>query len=169
MAEIPEKLADLMETFAMIEDRQERIELLISTADRFKGVPEAVATRPYPESHRVRHCESEAFVFSEERADGTLNYHFAVENPQGISAMATAVILDETVSGQAPEKVLSVSEDVIYAFFGNELSMGKSMGLTALIQMVKAETKRFVRKSESVEDRPRDLAQSRDHRAFDTH
>jgi cysteine desulfuration protein SufE len=137
---IPPKLTDLLETFAAIADRSERIETLINLAERFKGVPPSVATRPFSEDHRVPNCESEAFVFTEPQPDGTLKFHFAVENPQGVSAKATAVILDKTLSGAPPEQVLNVPADIIYEIFGRELSMGKNMGLTGMVNMVKAET-----------------------------
>lgn len=138
MAEYPDKLAKLLETLASIPDRGERIQMLIGIAERFKKVkvPESIATRPYPEDHKVPGCESQAYVWALENPDGTLKFYFAVENPQGISAMATAVILDETLSGASPEQIVRVPQDVIYTIFGNELSMGKSMGLMNLIGMV---------------------------------
>lgn len=118
-----------------VTDRSERIELLISIGERFKGVPDGVASRPYPEDRKVPACESEAYVFTESREDGTLDFHYAVENPQGISAMATAVILKDACSGAPLDQVANVSTDIVYQIFGNELSMGKSMGLTAMVQM----------------------------------
>ncbi len=144
--DLPKKLADLLDMFSFIEDRQERIETLIGVADRFKPVPERIAARPYPETARVPHCESEAFVFAEPRPDGTLDFHFAVENPQGISAMSMAVIIDETLSGEPLEKVVAVPVDVVYRIFGNELSMGKTMGLTGIVQMVHALAKQHLTK-----------------------
>jgi cysteine desulfuration protein SufE len=138
MADYPEKLSNLLDTLASIPDRGERIQVLIGIAERFKKVkvPESIATRPYPEDHKVPGCESQAYVWAMERPDGTLKFYFAVENPQGISAMATAVILDETLSGAPLDQVVRVPQDVIYTIFGNELSMGKSMGLMNLIGMV---------------------------------
>jgi cysteine desulfuration protein SufE len=127
----------MVELIDSVTDRTERVEALISFSERFKGVPESIAGRPYPEQHRVPGCESEAFVWAVPRDDGTLKYYFAVENPQGISAMATAVILDETCSGARLEQVASIPRDIIYRFFGRELSMGKSMGLMGIIDMVK--------------------------------
>jgi cysteine desulfuration protein SufE len=132
---IPEKLADMLEMIASVSDRAERIEVLISLGERFKGVPDAVAARPYPEEKKVPACESEAYVFAVPRGDGTLDFHYAVENPQGISAMATAVILKDSCSGAPLDQVANVSTDIVYQIFGNELSMGKSMGLTAMVQM----------------------------------
>lgn len=138
MAAIPEKLARLLEMFAGIDDRSERIQLLIDIAERFKRVlvPERLATRPYPKDKLVPGCESQAYVWAEELPDKTLKFYFAVENPQGISAMATSVIFDDTLSGAPPEQILRVPKDVIYAIFGNELSMGKSMGLMGILAMV---------------------------------
>jgi cysteine desulfuration protein SufE len=143
MAEYPEKLSNLLETLASIPDRGERIQMLIGIAERFKKVkvPESIATRPYPEDHKVPGCESQAYVWALENPDGSLKFYFAVENPQGISAMATAVILGETLSGAPLDQIVRIPQDVIYTIFGNELSMGKSMGLMNLIGMVQHLTK----------------------------
>jgi cysteine desulfuration protein SufE len=139
---LPEKLADLLATLELVDDRNVRIQLLIDLADRFEAVPESVAARPYPESHRVPGCESEAFVWAEPRPDGTFRYRFAVENPQGISAKALAAILDDTLSGVPPEEVARVPADLIYRIFGAELSMGKSMGLMGMVTKAQAESRR---------------------------
>jgi cysteine desulfuration protein SufE len=132
----PPKLAELVDLLSLAGGRSERIQLLIDTAERFPDVPERVARRPFAEDHKVPACESEAYVWAEPLPDGTLKYHFAVENPQGISAKALAVILDETLSGQPPEEVARVPGDLIYDVFGRELSMGKSMGLMGMVAMV---------------------------------
>jgi cysteine desulfuration protein SufE len=137
MTDIPSKLKEMVELFEAMPDRAARIEALISMAERFRGVPETIATRPYPEDHRVQECESQAYVWAEQRDDGALQFHFAVENPQGISAMATAVLLDETLSGAPPEQVSRIPRDIVYAFFGRELSMGKTMGLMGMVDRVK--------------------------------
>ena len=136
--DIPEDLADFVDMFAAMTDRQERIDALIDIGTAFREVPPEVATRPFPELRRVPNCESEAFVFSQPQPDGTLKYYFAVENPQGISAKATAVILDKTLSGAPLEQILNVPGDVIYDIFGRELSMGKNMGLTGMLNFCKA-------------------------------
>jgi len=139
---VPDKLRELVELLGMVPDRSERIRLLIDTAGRFRDVPPEVARRPFSEDHRVPACESEAFVWAVPRDDGTLKYHFAVENPQGISARAMAVILDETLSGQPLDQVAAVRQDLIYDVFGRELSMGKSMGLMGMVAMAVAEAKK---------------------------
>ncbi len=133
---LPPKLASLVETLRDTDDRNERIQLLIDLSKGFKPVPEDVATRPFPETNRVPGCESEAFVWCQPRDDGTLRYHFAVENPQGISAMALAAILDRSVNNLEPADIVAIPPEVIYEIFGKELSMGKSMGLMGIINMV---------------------------------
>ncbi len=137
MAQYPRKLQELLEDFESIVDRNERVEMLIDFADRFTEVPPRIATRPFPEDHRVPHCESEAYVWAEELPDGTLKYYFAVENPQGLSAKALSAILDETLSGAPLEQVVQVPEDIVYRIFGRELSMGKGLGLTGILGMAK--------------------------------
>ncbi|MEA2195806.1 MAG: cysteine desulfuration protein SufE [Solirubrobacteraceae bacterium] len=139
---VPDKLNETLEALEMVPDRNERIQLLIDIAGRFEEVPPRLARRPFAAEHQVPACESEAYVFGEERPDGTLDFHFAVENPQGISAKAMAVILGEALSGAPPAQVAEVSQDVVYQVFGRELSMGKSMGLMSMVGMVAAMAKR---------------------------
>lgn len=137
------KLEEMLEIFSGISERGERAELLIELADQFKPVPERIASRPYPESHRVQRCESEAYVWVEPQPDGTLKYHFAVENPQGISAKAMAVILDEGLSGSPPEAAEDVPTDICFTFFGKELSMGKGQGLMGMVTLLKGLAKQY--------------------------
>lgn len=136
MPEIPEKLSNTLDTLSLVSDRSERIQLLIDIAERYREVPPRIAQRPFPEEHRVPACESEAYVWGETRPDGTLDFHFAVENPQGISARAMAVLLGDALSGAPPEQVAAVPQDIVYRVFGNELSMGKSMGLMGMVSMI---------------------------------
>ena len=142
VADRPEKLARFLALLELMPERSERIEFLISTADRYRGVPDEIARRPYPRERLVPNCESEAYFWEEEQADGSLRFHYAVENPQGISAKAMAVIIDETLSGAPPEEVAAVSGDLPYDIFGRELSMGKSMGLTGMLGMAQAAARR---------------------------
>jgi cysteine desulfuration protein SufE len=134
-------LQERIDLFATME-RSDRIDALISVAERYKAAPPSVAQKPYDEAHRVPACESEAFVWAVDRPDGTLDFHFVVENPQGVSAKALAVILGETVSGAPLSEVANLTDDVVYGFFGNELSMGKTMGLTSMIGMVRGEARK---------------------------
>jgi len=134
---LPERLEMWLATMESL-DRPDRIQMLIDVAGRFPSVPPRIAQRPYPAERRVPGCESEAYVWAEPKPDGTLTYYFAVENPQGISAMALAAILGNTLSGVPLEKVAAIPADVVFRIFGRELSMGKSLGLMGMVNMVRA-------------------------------
>lgn len=146
----PPKLAETVELLELLPERGDRIEFLIDVADRFREVAPEIASRPFPEPHRVPACESEAFVWATERDDGGLDFHFAVENPQGISAMAMAVLLAEGLSGEDPERVAGLSGNLVYDVFGRELSMGKSMGLMGMVGMVANAAKRHLAGEEPI-------------------
>lgn len=135
MVDLPPALQELVDDFSFV-DRHERIEMLIEYADRFEEVPARIATRPFPEANHVTRCESEAYVFPEVLPEGTLKFWFAVENPQGLSAKAWAVIMDETLSGRPLEEVAHVDPDVIFKIFGQALSMGKGQGLMGMLDHV---------------------------------
>jgi cysteine desulfuration protein SufE len=115
--------------------------MLIEYADRFEEVPAAVASRPFPERSRAPRCESEAYVFASDQPDGTLKLWFAVENPQGLSARAWAVVLDQALSGQPLEQVVRVPQDVVFRIFGRDLSMGKGQGLIGMLEVVQHEAR----------------------------
>jgi cysteine desulfuration protein SufE len=149
MSNIPPKLQNTIEDFSFITTRTERQEYLIQLADGFDEVkvPENIASQPYDESHRVPACESDAFVWAEENEDGTLKFWFDVLNPQGLSAMAIAVILDEALSGAPLEQVANVQSDIVFDFFGKNIAMGKGQGLMGIVNMVSAEAKRRLNQS----------------------
>ncbi len=136
MKPLPDRLERLVSTLESLE-REDRIEMLIEAAGQFTPVPERIARRPFAAEHRVPGCESEAYVWAEAGPAGTLSFHFAVENPQGISAMALAEILRSSLSGAPLDEVAVVPADVVYRIFGRELSMGKSLGLMGIVNMVR--------------------------------
>ena len=134
----PPKLAALLDTFDLFPDPADRTGMLLSYADQFKEVTPDVATRPFPKSHQVPQCESDAYVWAMHQPGGTLKLYFAVENPSGVSAKALAAILDRTLSGLRPEEIASVSCDIVERIFRQNISMGKGMGLMAMVNAVTA-------------------------------
>jgi cysteine desulfuration protein SufE len=136
MASIPPKLREFIDDLALL-DRQDRMQVLIETADRFEEVPERVATRPFSPGHLVPKCESQAYVWAEP-TDDSLKFWFAVENPQGVSARALAVLLDESLSGADLETIADTSVDAVFEIFGKDITMGKGEGLTGMVSMVSA-------------------------------
>ncbi len=143
MTNYPVKLTELVEDISSITDRREKAEVLIEIADRFSEVrvPADIALKPYEENHRAPACESDAFVWAVDQADGTLKFYFDVLNPQGLSAMAISVIIAETLSGQPLETVATISDDVIFDIFGKEISMGKGAGLMGILTLIRRAAK----------------------------
>ena len=134
---MPEKLDRLIDTFQMF-DPADRTGMLLSYADQFKEVPPSVATRPFPESHHIPQCESDAYVWALKQPDATLKLYFAVENPSGVSAKALAAILDKTLSGLPASEIATVNCDIVEKIFRQNISMGKGMGLMSMVQAVQS-------------------------------
>lgn len=139
MAEIPAKLARLRDRLKNL-DRSQRIQMLIDLGGHYAEVPAEIASPPYDETRKVPACESEAYVWATE-ADDSIKYHFYIGNPQGVSAKATAAIIDRTCSGAPLDQIVAISPDIVYELFGGELSVAKNMGLTNMLEMCRQEAK----------------------------
>lgn len=144
-----EKLEELQETLDMFADPSGRADLLIGFADKFATVPPEVATPPWPKSHQVPQCESEAYVWVTLHPDRTVSLYFAVENPSGISAKALAVILDKVYSGQPAEDVLALDTEIVERVFRQNISMGKGLGLKSMVLAVQALTRDALKRAEA--------------------
>ena len=97
---------------------------------------------PFPEKNHIPQCESDAYIWALKMPDGTLKLHFAVENPSGISARALATILDKTLSGLPATEVATVDCDIVERIFRRNISMGKGMGLMAMVDAVRTLAKK---------------------------
>jgi len=133
---LPANIQSILDDIEMVGEAG-RQEILIDYSDRFEGVPPHIATRPYPESNHVKECESDAYVFLEPRDDGTATFHFAVENPQGVSARAFSRIIKEAADGQPAAVINAIPDHIVTDLFGKGVSMGKGMGLQGILRMVK--------------------------------
>ena len=140
----PESLREVLEAFA--ESPADRNAMLIEYSDQFTGVPEGVATRPYPPENRVPHCESDSYVFVQPIDGGPrLQYYFAVENPFGVSARALSAILDSTINGLPAADIARMPiDDIVPTLFGRNVSMGKGQGLLGIASVVKALAQRYL-------------------------
>jgi sulfur transfer protein SufE len=143
----PEALRDVLETFR--DNPADRNAMLIEYSDQFTPVPEHVAQRPFPEENHVPHCESESYVFAQKvgERDGVpvLKFHYAVENPFGVSARALSTILETTISNLPATEITKMSiEDIVPTLFTKNISMGKGQGLLGIVAMTKAFAQRYV-------------------------
>jgi sulfur transfer protein SufE len=148
-AAYPEKLREVLEIFQ--DNPTERNPMLVEYSDQFENVPERIATRPYPLSHQVPHCESDSYVFVEslddsKTPDSPLKFYFAVENPFGVSARSLCAILDQTLSGLPAREIAAMPiEDLVPTLFGKNISMGKGQGLMSIASVVKVLAQRYTK------------------------
>ena len=149
----PPKLRQLLETFDLFPDPADRTGMLLSYSDQFREVPADVAQRPFPKSHQIPQCESDAYVWGMKQLDGTLKLHFAVENPSGVSARALAAILERTLSGLNPADIATVDCGIVERIFRQNISMGKGMGLMAMVEAVRTLANKAASTSASGDDK----------------
>ena len=136
---LPPKLQEVLDDLSFLSDRRERIDYLIGLGEQFTNAgPEEVERDPVT---RVPGCESEVYVRAEPWGEG-LSLRFAVDNPQGISAMAMATVLQDSLRGVPRSEIRNIPEEVVYDLFGRDLSMGKSAGLMGMVRMTKAAASR---------------------------
>ncbi len=149
MEQVPEGLIDFIQELKSIEDRSERIQLLVSVAEKYeKCVPEGV-TKPFLETDKIPGCESEVYMWGVPQPDGTLRFCFAVENSQGISAMLLAYLLDTYLSNTPLMQIMNMSSEFVDEIFGRELSMGKELGFRMMIEKVKLLAKSHLKQENS--------------------
>jgi len=130
----PPKLQNLLDLFDDLKDDDLRAEILIDYSKKFREVPPALAVRPFPHEHLVAFCESEAYLWVIPLPGDGWKFHFAVENPSGISARALAVILEETLTGASFKQIMSIPEDMVERVFRQNISMGKGLGLRSMVR-----------------------------------
>lgn len=136
------RLNNFLAEYRSLEEQDLRFEYLIELAGRFRPAGSPIANRPFGAEHKVPGCESEVYIWAEllpsPNGERRFKFHFAVENPQGVSAKALAVILDENLSGCTAAEIQSADPAMVYDLFGRGLTMGKGQGLMGMIQMVRA-------------------------------
>jgi cysteine desulfuration protein SufE len=150
MGAYPEKLQQVLETFDMFSDPADRTNLLLSYADRFREVPPEIATRPFPEKNHIPQCESDAYIWAVKRPDDTLQLLCGRES-SGVSARALSAILDRSLSGLPPQEIAAIDCDIVERIFRRNISMGKGMGLMAMVEAVRTLARRAMSRSSTDE------------------
>lgn len=125
LSEILKELSEL--------DNDSKAYYLIDLADEFIQTNNK---KPYSENNKVPACESEVYLWVTNK-NNKYYLDFSVENPQGISAKAMAVILQNSLNGLTKEEINLISDDLPYEIFGKSLSMGKGAGLVSMVRLVK--------------------------------
>jgi len=131
----PQGLQAALSALGRLDDRSERIEAIMDLSARYGSGAER---RPDAAAQRVPGCESDAYVWSTPRLDGTLDVHVAVRNPNGVAARALAVLLEEGASGAPLDALRALDEGIVAEVFGEGISVAKAMGLGAIVRAVRA-------------------------------
>lgn len=148
---IPAQLNEILELFHSAEDPTFRADLLIDFAARFSSADADLAVRPFLKEQQVPGCESEVYIFPKLLPDQTIDFQFAVENPQGVSAKGLAVILRNSLRHVPLEEVAALDSELVYTVFGRGLSMGKGRGLMGMVNMVKSIAREHLRHAKEME------------------
>ena len=136
-----EKLETLIDTFDEFPDPADRTDMLLSYADQFKEVPPEIATRPFPEKNQIPQCESDAYVWalSSRRDDEA-----ALRGREPIGHLRAGARHDprQDPLGPPAAEIATVNCDIVERIFRRNISMGKGMGLMAMVDAVRALAKK---------------------------
>ena len=121
---LPDKLQRLIDEFALIDDPQERMALVVDRARRLPPFPEGERT----ESHRVRGCISQAWIVGEQR-DGHCRFRCDADSPLVKGLLA---LLCEFFSDAPPAEVAANAADPLDALgLTRHLSPTRQNGLAS--------------------------------------
>jgi cysteine desulfuration protein SufE len=121
---LPDKLQRLIDEFALIDDPQERMALVVDRARRLPPFPEGERT----ESHRVRGCISQAWIVGERR-DGHCRFRCDADSPLVKGLLA---LLCDFFSDAPPAEVAASAADPLDALgLTRHLSPTRQNGLAS--------------------------------------
>ena len=119
---LPDKLQRLIDEFALIDDPQERMALVVDRARRLPRFPEGERT----EAHRVHGCISQAWIVGELR-DQRCRFHCDADSPLVKGLLA---LLCEFFSDAPPAEVAASAADPLGALgLTHHLSPTRQNGL----------------------------------------
>ncbi len=140
------ELADIVETFDLLEDWDQRYQYLIELGEQLPPYPDALRN----EDNHVKPCMSTVYVSA----------HTDAENPDHIIYQGdcdTAIIkgvlalLIELSSGRTVEAIEAIDMDEIFARLqlGEHLSPNRHVGVYAIVDLMKAQARRLQSQSET--------------------
>ena len=111
MPNIPEKLQEIVDDFALAE-KQEKVEYLIQYAESLPALPHWLEAER-DKMDAVPECMTPVHVFGDSK-DGGITFYFDIP-PQAPTVRGLAAILANGLDGSTPEEILSVPEDFYLA------------------------------------------------------
>ena len=135
MSDLPQKLQDIVDDFALLEG-QEKLEYLLELADRLPPLPEwLLAKRDSMEI--VHECMTTVFVHVEKNADGRLTFFLDVP-PESPTVRGYATILTEGLNDATLDEVMAVPTEFYLQMGLQQVLSGQRLtGIGAILAHMK--------------------------------
>ncbi|MBE1513495.1 SufE family protein [Nesterenkonia halotolerans] len=135
-SELPEQLAEVIEEFAELEERQ-KLEMLLEFSRELPDLPERYAGS-YDQMEEVVECQSPLFLTVEyDDAAGTAELFFAAP-PEAPTTRGFAAILHEGLSGLSYTQILGVPDDLSERLgLARAITPLRLRGMTAMLGRIK--------------------------------
>jgi cysteine desulfuration protein SufE len=129
-------LDDLVDTFEVLGDWEQRYRFLIDLGRELEPLPEA----DHIDANKVRGCASQVWIVTSREADGTLRFH--ADSDAHIVKGLIAVLL-KLYSGRTPEEIAAFDAHGAVAKLGlpEALSSQRANGPNAMIERIRGEAR----------------------------
>jgi cysteine desulfuration protein SufE len=134
MNELPERLLEIVEEFALCEG-QEKLEHLLYFSESLQPLPGWLAASQ-DQMEQVHECMTPLFVYARQE-DGRLTYFFDAP-ADAPTVRGFAAFLAEGINGAEPKAVLRIPDDFYFATGLNQvLTMQRMNGLSGILARMK--------------------------------
>ncbi len=135
MSELPERLQEIVDDFAMLEG-QEKLEYLLELADRLPPLPDWLLAKR--DSMEVVHeCMTTVFVHVTRGEDGRLSFYLDVP-PESPTVRGYATILSEGLTGTTLDEVMAVPTEFYLQMGLQQVLSGQRLtGIGAILAHMK--------------------------------
>lgn len=133
-------LADIMNTFELLGDWDQRYQYLIELGDNLPTMPEALRT----EDNRVKPCMSTVYVaaYADPEHPGQIRYHGDCDTAiiKGVLALLIGLC-----AGQGIAEIEDIDMDEIFEQLqlGEHLSPNRHVGIYAIVDLMKAQARKL--------------------------
>lgn len=140
MSHVNERLAEIVETFELLGDWEQRYQYLIELGEQLPPMPAELKT----DDHHVKPCMSTVHVAAYPDSDtpDRIQYHGDCDTPiiKGVLAL-----LIELCSGQRVADIQAIDMDVIFERLqlGDHLSPNRHVGIYAIVDLMKSQARQL--------------------------
>jgi cysteine desulfuration protein SufE len=133
------KLAEIVDTFELLGDWDQRYQYLIELGEKLPAMPDALKT----EDTRVKPCMSTVYVsaYTDEDHPERIRYHGDCDTAiiKGVLAL-----LIELCSGRTVEEIQAIDMDEIFTQLqlGEHLSPNRHVGVYAIVDLMKSQARK---------------------------